>query len=32
VALGLLAFLLLYFFKSAIGIDLLPNTHLSDLL
>lgn len=30
--LGTLAFLLLYLFKSAIGIDLLPNTHLPDLL
>ena len=31
-ALGTLAFLILYFFKSALGIDLLPNTHLPDLI
>jgi DNA-binding NtrC family response regulator len=30
--LGTLIFLLLYFFKSALGIDLLPNRHLSDLI
>jgi CheY-like chemotaxis protein len=30
--LGTLIFLVLYFFKSALGIDLMPNTHLPDLL
>ncbi len=30
VILGMLGFLLLYFFKSALGIDLLPSKHLSD--
>lgn len=31
-ALGIAVFLVLYFFKSALGIDLLPNAHLSDFL